>query len=65
MPRLLTIVLLAALLAPLAPSRATAGEPDIGDPFPELRLPTIDGRETVSLQALRGTKVLLIQFASW
>jgi hypothetical protein len=44
---------------------ARAGEPTLGQPHPEVRLPTIDGRDTLSLQALRGSKVLLIQFASW
>ena len=42
-----------------------AGEARVNEAHPEVRLPTIDGRETVSLQALRGKKVLLIQFASW
>lgn len=36
-----------------------------GHPLPGLVLPTIDGKTTVDLGALRGTKVLLIQFASW
>ena len=36
-----------------------------GHPLPGLVLPTIDGKATVDLGALRGTKVLLIQFASW
>ncbi len=61
---LLSLVVLAVLAAMLAPE-ARARDVDVGDPHPEIRLPTIDGRETVSLQALRGTKVLLIQFASW
>lgn len=38
---------------------------DVGEPFPELRLPRIDGEGSVSVQSLRGSKVLLIQFASW
>lgn len=44
---------------------ARAEEPTVGKPHPEVRLPTIDGESTVSLDALRGSKVLLIQFASW
>ena len=54
-----------AVLASMGAPAAHAGDVDVGDPHPEIRLPTIDGRETVSLDALRGTKVLLIQFASW
>ncbi len=33
--------------------------------LPDLRLPTIDGSETISLSDFRGTKLLLIEFASW
>ncbi len=44
---------------------AQAGEPTLGQPHAEVRLPTIDGLSTLGLEALRGSKVLLIQFASW
>ncbi|MDA1195372.1 MAG: hypothetical protein O2894_09325 [Planctomycetota bacterium] len=54
-----------ALACALPPSAAHAEEPVIGQPHPMLRLPTIDGRATVDLAAQRGTKILLIQFASW
>ena len=54
--------LLAGLL--LAPS-ARAEEPVRGRAHPPLRLPRIDGEGTLDLHALRGRKVLLIQFASW
>jgi len=33
--------------------------------LPDLELPTIDGERTVRLSALRGKKLLLVQFASW
>ena len=49
----------------LAAPVAHAEDPVVGRPHPEVRLPTIDGESTVSLDALRGSKVLLIQFASW
>ena len=45
--------------------RASAEEPRVGKRHPALRLPTIDGKETIDLRALAGKKVLLIQFASW
>lgn len=44
---------------------ALADEPRVGELHPELRLPTLDGAETISLRALRGKRVLLLQFASW
>ena len=47
-----------------APS-ALAQEPKVGELHPEIRLPTLDGSRTVSLRALRGKRVLLLQFASW
>ena len=36
----------------------------VGQPVPELRLPTIAG-ETVDLASLRGKRLLLIEFAAW
>ncbi len=36
-----------------------------GKPLPALRLPTIDGAQTIDLRSLRGTPTLLIEFASW
>jgi hypothetical protein len=37
----------------------------VGQLFPELELPTIDGSRTVRLSELRGRRLLLIEFASW
>ncbi len=34
-------------------------------PYPTLRLPTIDGKQTIDLMQFAGKKVLLIEFASW
>lgn len=36
-----------------------------GERLPDLRLPTIDGAQTLSLGELRGTRLLLVEFASW
>ena len=36
----------------------------VGEPLPDLRLPTIEG-ETLALSSYRGQKLLLIEFASW
>jgi hypothetical protein len=58
-------LLLVLLLMLLTPRSLQAAEPEVGALHPELRLPTIDGERTVSLRALRGRKILLIQFASW
>lgn len=37
----------------------------VGEPLPELRLPTIDGQQTIDLAQFRGKRLLLIEFASW
>jgi hypothetical protein len=60
----LTRRLAAAVLLSLAPS-AQAGAWVVGEPLPDLKLPTIDGREQVALSSLRGQRLLLIEFASW
>ncbi len=47
------------------PAAAQFGNPwKLGEPVPDLRLPTIGG-DTVALSDFRGKKVLLIEFASW
>ena len=59
----LALLLAAGLIA--APARAQQNlQPQEGEVFPELQLPTLDG-EPGSLAAYRGKKVLLMQFASW
>ena len=54
-------------LAPLVLSLpALAQSPyKVGQPLPELRLPTVDGESTIDLAQLRGKKLVLIEFASW
>ena len=54
--------LLAASLLSAALSAQSAWV--VGEPVPELKLPTIDGRETVALSSLRGQRLLLIEFGS-
>ena len=50
----------------LAASSAAQNTPyRVGEPLPELRLPTIDGQQTVDLAQFRGKRLLLIEFASW
>lgn len=56
---------LAAAVVLSAATMAQTGAWVVGEPLPDLRLPTIDGRETVALSSLRGQRLLLIEFASW
>ncbi len=42
-----------------------AYRPEVGKLHPDITLPSIETRESVSLTAYRGKKVLLIHFASW
>ena len=37
----------------------------VGQVFPQVVLPSLDGKRTLSLTDFRGKKVLLIEFASW
>lgn len=59
----LSALLLAASLS--APALAQAPALEVGQPYPDLRLPTIDGERTLSIRDLVGKPVLLIEFASW
>lgn len=52
----------ALFLAPQPPASDPPGE---GDLFPALELPLLGEAGLHSLADFRGTKVLLIQFASW
>jgi peroxiredoxin len=44
---------------------ASAPEIEIGKPFPELALPSMDSGKPMSIAAFRGKKVILQVFASW
>jgi len=37
----------------------------VGEAFPSIVLPALNGGRAMSLAAFRGKKVLLIEFASW
>jgi peroxiredoxin len=45
-------------------SGGTTGIAGIGDPFPDVALPTLDGGE-LRVSSLRGKKVLLFMWGSW
>ena len=45
---------------PLSPVRIAVGEP-----FPKIVLPSIDGSAPFSIEKFRGNKVILHIFASW
>jgi hypothetical protein len=60
------------LLGALAAGGSAPSESDhprigtgVGDVYPPVVLPSLDGKRAVSLSQFAGKKVLLIQFASW
>ena len=59
--------LVAAVLTAISAAAASAQSSPWkeGEPLPALRLPTIDGTETIDLRGLRGKRTLLVEFASW
>lgn len=62
-----TLVMLCALAvsAHAADGEVTFGRAQKGEEHPDVRLPTIDREDWIALSDFRGTKVLLIEFASW
>ena len=62
----LVLSILAPLLSALAsPAHGAATwEPRVGEPFPDLVLPTLEG-SMKSISDFRGQKVILHVFASW
>ena len=52
---------LALALLAVAPQVGT----DVGERFPDLELPRVDGAGSLRLSDLRGRRVLLVEFASW
>ena len=59
-----SILALALASTPALPQSTPQGR-RVGQVFPDIELPTIDGSKTVRLSELRGQRVLLIEFASW
>lgn len=70
--RVVAVVAL-TVLAVAAAATARDGTPtqgvdlpfEVGEPFPEVALPTLDGGEPTTLAAYRGDKIILHVFASW
>ena len=62
-----SIPAVATWLALAVPTLAPAGvwEPKVGEPFPDLRLPTLEDGVSRSIADYRGEKILLHVFASW
>jgi hypothetical protein len=63
-------VVMMILLGTLAASSANAAEMpvvgrEVGQVFPRVVLPSLDGKRTLALSEFRGKKVILIEFASW
>ncbi len=63
MKRLFCAIAASAVLT--LPALAQGSRWKVGEPVPDLRLPTIDGSETIDLRDFRGVKLLLVEFASW
>ena len=68
---LLLVIILAVVLAiwGLVVSRAQASLPSsgfqVGEPFPDIILPTLEDGSPGSIAQFRGQKILLHIFASW
>ena len=62
---LLVAVLLALGGALMIVDRRTSGGFAVGEPFPELVLPSLEDGRPVSIGHFQGRKVLLHVFASW
>ena len=60
-------LLLAATLVAGSATFASAqdGPPKVGERFPALAFPNLETGELSSIADFEGTKVLLVQFASW
>lgn len=59
------LLLVCLLMTTTAPATAGPAQTQVGDAFPDLVFPTVDGEQSVRLSNHRGTRVLLIEFASW
>jgi len=59
------IVTTTACILMATPSAAGPAQTAVGDAFPDLVFPTVDGEDTVRLSDHRGKRILIIEFASW
>ena len=67
MKEIISIALLASFAAATAAAAAampTVGK-DVGQAYPQVVLPGLDGKRSLALSDFRGKKVILIEFASW
>jgi len=63
-PRRALLAIVASVLGSSASLQDPTAAIAVGQPFPEIVLPTLAG-EPLSIAALRGHKVILHVFASW
>lgn len=61
----LCAVALAASLQAQGIDRVRTIGTEEGQFYPDVELPTIDGKRTLRLSELRGKRLLLLDFASW
>ncbi|MHC4991114.1 MAG: TlpA family protein disulfide reductase [Planctomycetota bacterium] len=61
------LLLAITLLAFVGIARHATGAPpiEVGQPFPDLVLPSLENGEPMSISDFRGRKVVLHVFASW
>ena len=66
MARLLLLVfVLMSLAASSAPAQFPPSGFTVGEPFPQVTLPAVDGGAPLSVSDFRGRKLILHVFASW
>ena len=64
-------VMVTALIAALAAANGAAAAEmpaigrGVGQLFPQIVLPSLDGKQRLALSDFHGKKVILIEFASW
>jgi hypothetical protein len=63
-------IMLTALLAALASGGTVAAAvpvigKEVGQVYPQVVLPSLDGKRPLALSDFRGKRVILIEYASW
>lgn len=61
----LSTVVAAGALVVTTNLEAATFRPVVGEPFPDLELPSLDDGAPLSVSAFRGQKIILHVFASW